>query len=65
MTGEETFWEVGGVVRGWPTEELKALLLAIEHGLGERIKPEGRDRSPEEEKVEQWWREGGVLFKDE
>lgn len=65
MTTDETVRAFVAVLRGWSSERLKLLLVAIETEVRERQQTGAHGGSREEPPMERWWREGGVLFKDE
>ena len=52
-----------GALRDWSNEQLTGLLVALEAELRERMQraQEGGAETP----MDRWWKQGGVMFKDE
>ena len=65
MTPEETVHAFVATSRGWSYEHLKLLLVALETEIRARSEAGCQANTDNETPMERWWREGGVLFKDE
>ena len=65
MTPEETVHAFVVTLRGWSDEHLLVLLVAVETEVRARQKTGCPTNTSDETPMERWWREGGVLFKDE
>ncbi len=65
MTPEETVHAFVATSRGWSYEQLKLLQAAVDTEVRARPEAGCRSNTDDETPMERWWREGGVLFKDE
>ena len=65
MTPEETIHALVSTFRGWSYEHLKLLQAAVDTEVRARPEVGCQANTDGETTMERWWREGGLLFKDE